>query len=98
MKLIRDIVTGASKGYAFVEYYNKIDYNNAFRRSYKAEIDGYRLLIDYARAIVMPGFKPRRVGGGLGGKKESGQLRFGGRDRPFNAPFDRNVYTANKYL
>lgn len=26
------------------------------------------------------------IGGGLGGKKESGQLRFGGRERPFRAP------------
>lgn len=26
------------------------------------------------------------VGGGFGGKKESGQLRFGGRDRPFRRP------------
>jgi U11/U12 small nuclear ribonucleoprotein SNRNP35 len=27
-----------------------------------------------------------RTGGGLGGKKESGQLRFGGREKPFRAP------------
>lgn len=26
------------------------------------------------------------TGGGIGGKKESGQLRFGGRERPFRAP------------
>jgi hypothetical protein len=26
------------------------------------------------------------LGGGFGGKKESGQLRFGGRDRPFKKP------------
>ncbi|KAI4369766.1 hypothetical protein MLD38_018174 [Melastoma candidum] len=26
------------------------------------------------------------LGGGLGGKKESGQLWFGGRERPFRAP------------
>jgi len=26
------------------------------------------------------------TGGGLGGKKESGQLRFGGRERPFRRP------------
>ena len=26
------------------------------------------------------------LGGGLGGHKESGQLRFGGRDRPFRKP------------
>lgn len=29
---------------------------------------------------------PILSGGGLGGKKESGQLRFGGRERPFRAP------------
>lgn len=26
------------------------------------------------------------AGGGFGGKKESGQLRFGGKDRPFKKP------------
>ncbi len=26
------------------------------------------------------------IGGGIGGRKESGQLRFGGRDRPFKKP------------
>lgn len=26
------------------------------------------------------------LGGGFGGKKESGQLRFGGKDRPFRKP------------
>ena len=32
------------------------------------------------------GWVPRRLGGGFGGKKESGQLRFGGKDRPFRKP------------
>lgn len=31
------------------------------------------------------------LGGGFGGKKESGQLRFGGRDRPFKKPIKSNV-------
>lgn len=35
---------------------------------------------------LLKGWKPRRLGGGFGGKKESGQLRFGGRDRPFKKP------------
>lgn len=35
---------------------------------------------------MLKGWKPRRLGGGFGGKKESGQLRFGGRDRPFKKP------------
>lgn len=34
----------------------------------------------------LPGWIPRRLGGGLGGKKESGQLRFGGVERPFRKP------------
>ncbi|KAG7266691.1 hypothetical protein CRUP_037258 [Coryphaenoides rupestris] len=41
------------------------------------------------RSIVqrtLKGWIPRRLGGGQGGKKESGQLRFGGKDRPFRRP------------
>ncbi len=34
----------------------------------------------FLRVVVMA------TGGGLGGKKESGQLRFGGRERPFKKP------------
>lgn len=30
-------------------------------------------------------------GGGFGGKKESGQLRFGGKDRPFRKPIVPNI-------
>jgi len=35
-------------------------------------------------------------GGGFGGKKESGQLRFGGRDRPFRKPLPVPVVSKNK--
>ncbi|OAY67281.1 U11/U12 small nuclear ribonucleoprotein 35 kDa protein [Ananas comosus] len=41
-------------------------------------IDGSEVIVDYYRQHLMPGWIPRRLGGGLGGKKESGQLRFGG--------------------
>lgn len=41
------------------------------------------ILVDYERSRGMVGWIPRRLGGGYGGKKESGQLRFGARDRPF---------------
>ncbi|KAK8969972.1 hypothetical protein KSP40_PGU003108 [Platanthera guangdongensis] len=46
----------------------------------------------------MPGWIPRRLGGGLGGKKESGQLRFGGRERPFRAPLRPIPYDDLKRL
>ncbi|KAL5720310.1 hypothetical protein ACHQM5_012989 [Ranunculus cassubicifolius] len=40
----------------------------------------------------------RHIGGGIGGKKESGQLRFGGRERPFRAPLRPIPYDELKKL
>ena len=37
-------------------------------------------------------------GGGLGGKKESGQLRFGGKDRPFRKPMYVDSVVNEKLL
>jgi hypothetical protein len=47
---------------------------------------GREFIVDIERERVQPGWVPRRYGGGLGGRKESGQLRFGGRVRPFKQP------------
>ncbi|XP_037070129.1 U11/U12 small nuclear ribonucleoprotein 35 kDa protein-like [Pollicipes pollicipes] len=58
IRLLRDLVTGAPRGYAFVVFNRRRD-------------------AAAARAAC------RRLCGGLGGRKESGQLRFGGVARPF---------------
>lgn len=55
----------------------------------KKIIDGRTILVDRERERIHPGWVPRRLGGGLGGKKESGQLRFGGRDRPHRSPIQK---------
>ncbi|CAK9205771.1 unnamed protein product [Sphagnum troendelagicum] len=86
LRLVRHIVTGASRGYAFVEYETEKEMLHAYETAYHAMVDGHQILVDYNRQQLMPGWIPRRLGGGLGGKKESGQLRFGGRERPFRAP------------
>ncbi|GBG75232.1 hypothetical protein CBR_g19868 [Chara braunii] len=86
VRLIRDIVTGASRRYAFIEFSSDNDMRYAYKRANNVMVDGYPILVDYTRQRLMPNWMPRRFGGGLGGKKESGQLRFGGRDRPFRAP------------
>lgn len=44
--------------------------------------------ISFVYFRTLKGWKPRRLGGGFGGKKESGQLRFGGRARPFQRPYE----------
>ena len=86
VSLVRDIVTGFSKGYAFVEYKDTRSMNRAYDDGDKLNIDGNCILVDYEFGRTMKGWKPRRLGGGFGGKKESGQLRFGCRDRPFKRP------------
>ncbi|XP_059429168.1 U11/U12 small nuclear ribonucleoprotein 35 kDa protein [Corylus avellana] len=86
LRLVRHIVTGASRGYAFVEYETEREMRRAYKDAHHSMIDDCEIMVDYNRQQLMPGWIPRRLGGGLGGKKESGQLRFGGREKPFRAP------------
>eukprot|EP00268_Persea_americana_P063395 TRINITY_DN8220_c0_g1_i2.p1 TRINITY_DN8220_c0_g1~~TRINITY_DN8220_c0_g1_i2.p1 ORF type:complete len:253 (-),score=40.10 TRINITY_DN8220_c0_g1_i2:367-1125(-) len=86
LRLVRDIVTGASRGYSFVQYETEREMRHAYEDAHHSMIDDSEIIVDYNRQQLMPGWIPRRLGGGLGGKKESGQLRFGGRERPFRAP------------
>ncbi|KAL3667522.1 small nuclear ribonucleoprotein 35kDa (U11 U12) [Phytophthora oleae] len=86
LRLVRDKKTDKPKGYAFIEFEQEKSFERAYRHAHRRVIDGATILVDYERSRVMKGWKPRRLGGGLGGKKESGQLRFGGRDRPFKTP------------
>jgi len=86
LRLVRDIVTGFSKGYAFIEYFDESDVERAYHDANKVQVDDCQILVDYVFARSMEGWVPRRLGGGFAGKKESGQLRFGCRDRPFRKP------------
>ena len=76
--LIRDIVTRESKGYAFID--GQIDREKIYK------FHEHVLFIEDVASTKLVGWKPRRCGGGLGGKKQSGQLRFGGTKRPFKKP------------
>ena len=87
VRLIKDIVTGFSKCYAFVEFSNKYEADEACMHGNKTIIDDHEVLIDSEKERTLKGWIPRRLGGGIGGKRESGQLRFGGKDRPFKKPF-----------
>jgi len=87
--LIRDIVTRESKCYAFID--GDIDRKKEYR------FNGHLLLIEDVASRSVVGWKPRRCGGGLGGKKESGQLRFGGSERPFKKPFHMNEQIKQRW-
>ncbi|CAL8268029.1 unnamed protein product [Merluccius merluccius] len=86
LRLVRDTVTGVSKRYAFVEYREERSIVRARREASKLVLDQNELFVDFEQERTLRGWVPRRLGGGQGGKKESGQLRFGGKDRPFRKP------------
>ncbi|KAG5002439.1 hypothetical protein AAZX31_08G355400 [Glycine max] len=97
-RLVRDIVTGASRGYAFVEYETEREMRRAYMDAHHLIVDDSEIIVDYNRQQLMPGWIPRRLGGGLSGKKESGQLRFGGKEKPFRAPLKPIPYEELKKL
>lgn len=98
LRIVRHIVTGASRGYAFVEFETDKEMRRAYKDAHHSFIDDSEITVDYNRQQLMPGWIPRRLGGGLGGRKESGQLRFGGRERPFRAPLRPIPYDELKRL
>lgn len=77
---MRDIVTQESKRYGFVEYEKRIREPYGLNGTF---LDGYKLIVQREVGRVVKNWKPRRLGGGFGGNKKSGQLRFGGYARPF---------------
>lgn len=85
LRLVRDLVTGFSKTYAFVEY-ERVQSADEAVFGKRIEVDDHQLLVEFECERTMPGWVPRRLGGGFSGKKESGQLRFGGRDKPWRKP------------
>ncbi|XP_026470840.1 U11/U12 small nuclear ribonucleoprotein 35 kDa protein-like isoform X2 [Ctenocephalides felis] len=87
-RVVRDIVTGFSKRYAFIEYEHSADALKASERADGMIIDKEKIFVDMECERTLKGWKPRRLGGGFGGQKESGQLRFGGKARPFLRPID----------
>ncbi|XP_028135237.1 U11/U12 small nuclear ribonucleoprotein 35 kDa protein isoform X2 [Diabrotica virgifera virgifera] len=90
-RLVKDVVTGMPKGYAFVEYENESAAEEAYQKANKLNVEGSIIFVDFECERLLKGWKPRRLGGGFGGKKESGQLRFGGRDRPFRKPISLEI-------
>ncbi|KAM9788861.1 U11/U12 small nuclear ribonucleoprotein 35 kDa protein [Neosynchiropus ocellatus] len=88
IRLVRDVVTGFSKRYAFIEYKEERAVVRARRDANKLVVDQQEVFVDFEQERTLKGWVPRRLGGGQGGKKESGQLRFGGRDRPFRKPIN----------
>ncbi|KAI9139340.1 hypothetical protein BKA69DRAFT_1012851, partial [Paraphysoderma sedebokerense] len=66
IRMIYDKLTGRPRGYAFIEFENEPDMKAAFKDADGMKIDGRRIMVDVERGRTVKGWKPRRIGGGLG--------------------------------
>lgn len=55
------------RGYAFIEFEKESDMRGAYKRADGRRIDGRRIIVDVERGRTVRNWKPRRLGGGLGG-------------------------------
>jgi len=69
VKMIVDRV-GKPRGYAFVEFEREDDMTSAYRRADGKKIDGRRIVVDVERGRTVRNWRPRRFGGGAGGRKD----------------------------
>ncbi|KAL4782236.1 U1 small nuclear ribonucleoprotein of 70kDa MW N terminal-domain-containing protein [Aspergillus varians] len=73
IRIVKDTVTpkGAKKphrGYAFIVYEREKDMKAAYKETDGIRIKDRRVLVDVERGRTVKGWKPRRFGGGLGGR------------------------------
>ncbi|EPQ54285.1 RNA-binding domain-containing protein [Gloeophyllum trabeum ATCC 11539] len=67
VRIVRD-KRGRSRGYAFIVYERERDMKAAYKESDGLRIMGKQILVDVERGRTVRGWKPRRLGGGLGGR------------------------------
>ncbi|KAL5343210.1 U1 small nuclear ribonucleoprotein of 70kDa MW N terminal-domain-containing protein [Aspergillus crustosus] len=73
IRIVKDTVTpkGSKKphrGYAFIVYEREKDMKAAYKETDGIRIKDRRVLVDVERGRTVKGWKPRRFGGGLGGR------------------------------
>lgn len=68
VRIVKDINTDVSKGYAFIEYRDKRSAEIAYNRGDRRKIDGFTVLVDKEIGRKDKYWVPRRLGGGKGGE------------------------------
>jgi len=92
VKMIND-EDGKPRGYAFVEFEHERDLKEAYRRADGKKINGRRIVVDVERGRTVRDWKPRRLGGGLGGTRTGSDkvnIRSSGRHPPPGTSVDHN--------
>jgi len=62
IRLVRDIVTGLSKRYAFIVYETADMALNAYSHCKSLVLNNFKVFVDFECGRLLPGWKPRRLG------------------------------------
>uniref|UniRef100_A0A158P6B4 U1 small nuclear ribonucleoprotein 70 kDa n=1 Tax=Angiostrongylus cantonensis TaxID=6313 RepID=A0A158P6B4_ANGCA len=95
LAMIHDL-NGKPRGYAFIEYSDKAEMSNAYKRADGTKVDGRRLIVDYERGRTQKSWLPRRLGGGKGDTRRARESRAAIEEReaaglpPLDVPRDRD--------
>lgn len=75
-----------SRGYAFVVFQQESDAQRAKRDAMGALLKGRRIITDFERGRTQSSWKPRRLGGGRGGRDYAKQMLEESRRKPARPP------------
>ncbi|KAF9143714.1 hypothetical protein BGX30_014963 [Mortierella sp. GBA39] len=68
IRVVKD-AEGKHSGYAFIEFEREKDMKAAYKDADGLKIMGRRIVVDVERGRTVKGWKPKRLGGGLGGTR-----------------------------
>ena len=60
VRIVKDKRSDKSKGYAFIEFEHKKDFNDAYKEADGMKIDGRRIQVDYERGRTTKDWIPRK--------------------------------------
>ncbi|KAG0222942.1 U1 small nuclear ribonucleoprotein 70 kDa [Mortierella sp. GBA43] len=68
IRVIKD-KEGKPRGYAFIEFEREKDMKAAYKDADGIKVQGRRIVVDVERGRTVKGWRPKRLGGGLGGTR-----------------------------
>jgi RNA recognition motif-containing protein len=95
-KIVKDKVSGRSKGFGFVEMPDETEAQNALSTLYESEVLGRKIIVNEAQPKPQGsgggggGFKKRSFGGGGGGNSGGGGYKKGGFNRGGGGGYNRD--------